>query len=363
MRGGESLPGTFALSITRKQIAPPNAAAVAVAARSRHAVIAKAMLIATATANPRVSPADCRNVIQISTANTGTAQPTINRDCNRSRSAEIAFRIILLAHAPRKAFAPDYQALPARPPIHTIPSGILPRMLATLKMVTVYIVLGTLAGVIGIPYSIVVGNVRLLYRVVILGIVRMGVQAAGIRVEVTGRENVPAGVSCIFISNHVSNLDPPVILPEIPSMTSVLLKQELMRIPMLGTAMRMGKFVPVERSNSREAAKRSIDAAKAALDSGLHILVFAEGTRSADGHLGQFKKGPFFLAQQTGAPIIPVAISGTEQMMRKGSIAIHPGVARVQMLPPIYPGEFRSRDELMTAVRNAISDALPPQMR
>jgi 1-acyl-sn-glycerol-3-phosphate acyltransferase len=235
-------------------------------------------------------------------------------------------------------------------------------MFSTFKMLFCYLTLGGLAGVIGIPYSFVVGNVRLLYRVVVHGIIRIGVRAAGIKVEVTGLENVPAGVSCIFLSNHVSNLDPPVLLPEIPGMTSVLLKKELMRIPMLGTAMRMGKFVPVARGNRREDALASVVAAADALKSGLHILIFAEGTRSKDGRLAAFKRGPFYLAKETGAPIVPVAISGTQTMMRKGSAAITPGVAKIAMLPAIDPKMFATREELMRAVRAAIAEALPEEM-
>src|ERR1700691_3279482 len=102
-------------------------------------------------------------------------------------------------------------------------------MLATIKMVFVFVTLGLLAGVVGIPYSVVAGNVRVLYRVV-MRIISAGVWAAGIRVEVRGLEHVPAGGSCIFLSNHVSNLDPPVIFPVLPGMSSVLLKKELMRI-------------------------------------------------------------------------------------------------------------------------------------
>ncbi|MDP9040303.1 MAG: 1-acyl-sn-glycerol-3-phosphate acyltransferase [Acidobacteriota bacterium] len=235
-------------------------------------------------------------------------------------------------------------------------------MFATLKMLPVFAGLGLLAGVIGIPYSLLVGNVRLLYRVV-MGIMRLGIRAGGITVVVTGRENVPPGANCIFLANHVSNLDPPILFPEIPPMASVLLKQELMRIPLLGTAMRMGRFVPVERTNSRESAKRSIQAATAVLRAGMHLLVFPEGTRSPDGRLGEFKKGPFFLAQQTGALIIPVALSGTHRMMPPGSTRLQPGLARVQMLSAIDPKSFRSRDELMLAVRTAIADALPEEMR
>src|ERR1035437_9732082 len=235
-------------------------------------------------------------------------------------------------------------------------------MLAAFKMVFVYLTLGGLAGVIGIPYALAVGNVNLLYPVV-MWILRAGVRAAGIRVDVTGLDHVPAGVSCIFLSNHVSNLDPPVLLPEIPGMASVLLKKELMRIPLLGTAMRMAKFAPVERGHRREASQASVAAAADALQSGLHILIFAEGTRSKDGRLAAFKRGPFYLAMETGAPIVPIAISGTQTMTRKHSAAITPGVAKVQFLPAIYPAGFATRDELMRAVRAAMIAALPVEMR
>jgi 1-acyl-sn-glycerol-3-phosphate acyltransferase len=235
-------------------------------------------------------------------------------------------------------------------------------MFATFKMVFVYVTLGTVAGVLGIPYSMVVGNVARLYPIV-MRILRAGTRAAGIRVEVSGLEHVPAGVSCIFLPNHVSNLDPPVIFPVLPGQSSVLLKKELMRIPILGTAMRMAKFVPVERGNVREAAQRSVANASAALKSGLHMLIFAEGTRSKDGRLAAFKRGPFYLAKETGAPIVPMVITGTEKMMRKHSAAITPGVAKVEFLPPIYPNDFSTRDQLMQAVRKAMVAALPEEMR
>jgi 1-acyl-sn-glycerol-3-phosphate acyltransferase len=95
----------------------------------------------------------------------------------------------------------------------------------------------------------------------------------------------------------------------------------------------------------------------------LHILVYPEGTRSVDGRLSAFKKGPFFLAQETQAPIIPIAISGTQTMMHKGSSAIKPGLARIQLLPAIEPSQYETREELMVAVRNAIAEALPQEMK
>src|SRR5271156_1335035 len=150
-------------------------------------------------------------------------------------------------------------------------------MLATFKLVFVYLTLGPIAGIIGIPYTLLVGDISLLYRVA-MWITNAGVRAAGIKIEMNGLENIPVGRSCIFMSNHVSNLDPPVLLPVIPGMTSVFLKKELMSIPLLGIAMRMGKYVPVSRGHSRDEAVKSVEAAKDALASGLHITVFPEGT-------------------------------------------------------------------------------------
>ena len=235
-------------------------------------------------------------------------------------------------------------------------------MFATFKLLLVYLTLGPLCGIIGIPYTLLVKDITRLYWSA-LWVVHAGVRAAGIQVKTLGLENVPAGQSCIFMSNHVSNLDPPIHLPAIPGRCSVLLKKELMSIPILGTAMRLASFIPVERGSRRDAAQTSVTAAAAALKAGLHILVYPEGTRSLDGRLSTFKKGPFFLAQQTGAPIIPVAISGTQCMMKKGSARITPGVATVRFLAAIDPTAYASREELMSAVRQAIAEALPSEMK
>jgi 1-acyl-sn-glycerol-3-phosphate acyltransferase len=235
-------------------------------------------------------------------------------------------------------------------------------MFATFKLVFVYLALGPIAGIIGIPYTLLVGDISLLYRVA-MWITNAGVRAAGIKIEMSGLENIPPGRSCIFMSNHVSNLDPPVVLPLLPGRSSVLLKKELMSIPILGKAMRMAKFVPVTRGHSRDAAQASVAAAADALRSGLNILVYPEGTRSPDGRLSAFKKGPFFLAQEAQAPIIPIALSGTQTMMRKGSNAIEPGLARIQFLPLIEPSQYGTREQLQVAVRRAIAEALPAEMK
>ena len=230
-------------------------------------------------------------------------------------------------------------------------------MFAALRMLLVYVVLGGPAALIGIPWTLLRRNFKLMYRMG-MGTVALGVKAAGIGVRVLGLEHLQQGVQYIFLSNHVSNLDPPVLLPAIPGMTSVLLKEELMKIPLLGTAMRLGKFVPVTRGHSKDEARKSVAAAAEALRSGLHIMIFPEGTRSADGTLLPFKKGAFFLAAETGAPIVPVVIQGTAAMMRKGSLRITPGTATVRFLEPLQPSQFASREDLMFAVRAAMEGAL-----
>lgn len=235
-------------------------------------------------------------------------------------------------------------------------------MFAALKLMSVYLSLGSIASVLGVPYSLLIGDIGPLYRVA-MWIMRVGIAAGGIRVEVSGQSNLPAGRGCIFMSNHVSNLDPPVLLPYLPGRSSVLLKKSLTVLPFLGTAMKLAKFVPVERGQNVEAAKASIAAAADALRSGLNIMVFPEGTRSKDGRLSAFKKGPFFLAEETKAPIVPIAISGTQMMMRKGSFAVMPGVAKIEFLKPIEPADYATREGLMVAVKSAIDTALPAEMK
>ncbi len=230
-------------------------------------------------------------------------------------------------------------------------------MLAVLRLLFVWLALGIPAAIVGITWSLLRRNFERMYFWG-MSIIRLGLRAGGVRVRVLGRENIPEGQACIFMSNHVSNMDPPVLLPEVPWMTSVFLKKELMRIPLLGTAMRMGRFVPVTRGHSREDAVRSVEAAKEALRAGLHITVFPEGTRSPDGKLLPFKKGAFFLAAETGALLVPVALFGTAKIMPRGSLKIVPGEAVVRFLPVVDPALFGSREELMEEVRERIEAAL-----
>jgi len=235
-------------------------------------------------------------------------------------------------------------------------------MMASLVLLATLLALGIPAALIFIPWAMITGDATPLYNAA-QSISRAAFYLARIRVEVAGRERVPDHTACIFMANHVSNLDPPALLPQIPGRTSAFLKRSLMKIPVLGYAFRLGDFIPVERDGRVESAQESVAEARRVLAKGLHVTTFVEGTRSPDGRMLPFKKGPFYLAKETGAPCVPVSIFGTENMMAKGSLKIRPGTAHIEFHAPVYPDEFESREALLEAVRAAVASGLPEWMR
>ncbi len=235
-------------------------------------------------------------------------------------------------------------------------------MIAGLTFLVIILILGTPAAVVLIPWTLISGSAAALYTAS-LRIVRLALSLARIRVSVTGLERVPKGRACIFMSNHVSNLDPPALFPRIPGRTSAFVKRSLMKVPVLGYGMHLADFVPVDRDGRVESAIESVNVARAVLEKGIHITTFVEGTRSRDGRLLPFKKGPFYLAMEAGAPVVPVSIHGTERMMRKGSARVFPGTAHITFHEPLDPAHFAGRDDLMGAVRTAVASGLPEWMR
>jgi 1-acyl-sn-glycerol-3-phosphate acyltransferase len=233
-------------------------------------------------------------------------------------------------------------------------------MLSGITIVVTYVVLGLAAAVLGIPWAFLTGDIGPLYRWS-MGIMRAGSKFGRIRIEVKGRENIPSQAA-IFMSNHVSNLDPPILFPELPFRTAFFLKRSLTKIPILGLGMRLANFIPVDRDGRLESARESVQAGSKVLALGVSVATFPEGTRSRSGKLLPFKKGPFFLAMESGAPVVPVSIWGSEKMMTKGSLQIKPGTAHLVFHPPLYPNQFATRDELMAAVRSAIASSLPDWM-
>ena len=209
-----------------------------------------------------------------------------------------------------------------------------------------------------ILWTLLTGSADLMYEVA-MKTVRASLRIAKIRVRVEGLENIPPGV-CIFAANHISNVDPIAFVPAIPRRVSVLLKTELFRIPILSTAMRLAKFVPVDRAD-KEAAVASVNVALGVLKEGLSLAVYPEGTRSPDGRLRPFKKGTFALAIEAGVPIVPVSISGAQHLMRKGEWTMRPGEIVVRFGPSVDASQYtmERRMELLARVEELVAAGLP----
>jgi len=235
-------------------------------------------------------------------------------------------------------------------------------MIVSLLVFVTIAALALPAALILIPFTLLSGNVGPLYFTG-CWIARTAIRVAGIRIQIQGQEKIPAGRACIFMANHVSNLDAPALIPNLPGRTSVFLKRPLMKLPILGYAFKLGEFIPVDRGGDVENAQLAVGDALRVLSNGLHITTFVEGMRSLDGRLLPFKKGPFYLAKDSGAPCVPVSIYGTEQILPWGSKRIHPGTAHIVFHPPIDPDDYATRDELSEAVREGIASALPEWMR
>ncbi len=231
-------------------------------------------------------------------------------------------------------------------------------MLRALLLLAVWAVLAVPVGLVALPWTVLTGNAGLLYRWGV-GNGSLGLRAAGVRTRVRFEAPLPAS-ACLLLSNHASNLDPPLLAAVLlPRRTAMLIKQELLRILLLGWGMRLARFVPVARSGSVEDARRSLQQAEAVLRSGISVTAFVEGTRSPDGHLLPFKKGPFFLAMESGVPVVPVTLIGTGALLPKGALRLRRGEVEVVVHRPLLPAEFADRDALKNAVRAAIASALP----
>jgi len=234
-------------------------------------------------------------------------------------------------------------------------------MIRAVAMLLLWALAAPIAGIIGFPASFIMGDVRVLYRLFMWG-ARAGVWVTGVRVQTVGLDRFDHSRSYIFMTNHVSNLDPPIQVPLIPKRTSVMVKKELFKFPILGRAMRMGSLVPVDRGN-RDAGIEAVRAAKAVVEQGLNMIIYVEGKRSFDGKLLPFKKGPFYLAVECGVPVIPMTIVGTHYAMPKARFSIKPTLVTVIFHDPIEPKDFGSRDALMETVRGIIDSGLPEECR
>jgi 1-acyl-sn-glycerol-3-phosphate acyltransferase len=188
---------------------------------------------------------------------------------------------------------------------------------------------------------------------------KIGLLLAGVKLELIGRENVPAEGPLIYMSNHQGNFDILSLFIAIPRQFSWIAKEELFAIPVFGHSMRRAGYVPLDRSDGRRAFK-SIEAAAAMIKNGKSVVIFPEGTRTTDGNLLPFKRGGFLLAAKAGVPIVPMTIIGSGKVNPCKRLEIYPGTITIRFAEPIITGgkSGAQRDHLLEEVKAAIDAGL-----
>jgi 1-acyl-sn-glycerol-3-phosphate acyltransferase len=181
---------------------------------------------------------------------------------------------------------------------------------------------------------------------------RSSLWLTGCSIETRPLPELPPG-PLIFVSNHESSLDIWVLLARLPRSVRFVAKQELFKIPIFGWYLRLGGHVPVDRARRTQAVE-SLRRAASIVRSGTSLIVFPEGTRSLDGRVHPFKKGPFVLAMEAGVPVVPVAISGTGKVTPKRIVAIWPGPIHLAVGEPVDPRLFPDKTALLVEVRRRV---------
>ena len=177
----------------------------------------------------------------------------------------------------------------------------------------------------------------------------------GIRVSPTGLDRLNPAQSYVYVSNHLSWVDPWALVTTMPGRVRFVAKQELSRIPIFGQALRAGHHIIVDRDD-RDAAVKAYAGAAKSINEGFSAVVFAEGTRSRDGTLGEFKKGPFVLAIVAGVPVVPVLVEGTFEILKRGALVPHAGPVRLHIGEPIPTKglTYEDRERLAEQCREAM---------
>lgn len=182
-------------------------------------------------------------------------------------------------------------------------------------------------------------------------------RASLVRVEIHRESGLAPGASYVFLANHQSLFDIPVLLATVPGQVRMMAKRSLFRIPVFGWALAAGGFIPIDRGD-RSTARQSFASAIAHIRGGISILLFPEGTRSLTDTLLPFERGGFLLALKSGLPIVPVGIRGTRAIQRKGVWTINPGKVVISYGAPIDCAAFgvRRKGALIGEVRRQVAE-------
>ncbi|MBZ2187176.1 MAG: 1-acyl-sn-glycerol-3-phosphate acyltransferase [Bryobacter sp.] len=164
---------------------------------------------------------------------------------------------------------------------------------------------------------------------------RMLLRVSFVRMKVEGLEKIDPAGSYVFVANHLSYMDTPAILATIPVQFRFMAKRGLFKIPFLGYHLSRAGHIAVPRDNPREAIKAMIEAGKMLKERGISVLIFPEGGRSERVKLQPFKEGAFYIAINSGVPVVPVALAGTEKVLPMGSGTVRPGEVRLRIGDPI----------------------------
>ena len=182
-------------------------------------------------------------------------------------------------------------------------------------------------------------------------------KVTGVTLTVEGLENIPKNTPCVFVGNHRSYYDIPLLLASLDKPHGILAKEELEKIPLLNRWMKLLGCVFVQRDDLR-ASVRALNDATAIVESGRSFVIFPEGTRykGEEGGVGEFKSGAFRIAVKTGAPVVPVAMTGARALFENNGNRCHPGRVHICILPPIQTAGMSKAEQkqLPEAVRQTI---------
>lgn len=189
---------------------------------------------------------------------------------------------------------------------------------------------------------------------------RFLLRAAGVKVTVKGLEHIDPNGSYVFIANHLSYMDTPVVLAHVPVQFRFLAKRGLFQIPFLGQHLSRAGHIPVPREDPRAAVKTLATAAETIQEKKISLLVFPEGGRSHDGMLRKFKEGGAYIAIRAGVPLVPIVLVGTRNILPYGSGIMQPGQVTLRILTPIETAGRRLKDRslLTDELRSLIVEEL-----